>query len=229
MNGRPWTTGETKTVREMTKQGYSTSEIAQFLNRPKSTVKQQKRKLELSESNIRPWTKAEEDKLRELFLAGKSKKEIGAALGRTPCACTSKRQELKLYVPPRIWTQEDDNKLASLTAAGVSKKEIAQTLGRTADAIKRRCYVLGIEAPKSERLKNQKKTKSTDEPTEPKGSLCWRCNKACIRGCSWAARFEPVPGWNAKPNGRSYHVDACPEFEPDRPKEWRAKWIMSNT
>lgn len=48
-------------------------------------------------------------------------------------------------------------------------------------------------------------------------SLCWHCVNALINGCSWAASFKPVKGWNAQPRqlediGISYNVVSCPEF-----------------
>lgn len=75
-------------------------------------------------------------------------------------------------------------------------------------------------------------------------NICFNCQKAC-GGCSWTEinpetnkpRFEPVPGWTAKPVllnvGRgtkkggiidkclqeTYHITACPEFVPDAPRE----------
>lgn len=69
-----------------------------------------------------------------------------------------------------------------------------------------------------------------------KTNICFDCKKAC-GGCSWSEldpvtgkpRFEPVPGWTAKParlfywggNGtkrcfdETYEITACPLFEPD--------------
>lgn len=52
-------------------------------------------------------------------------------------------------------------------------------------------------------------------------SLCWACKRAVgERMCCWAQRFEPVPGWNAKPReiqGKhiisSFFVLDCPLFE----------------
>lgn len=50
-------------------------------------------------------------------------------------------------------------------------------------------------------------------------SKCWDCKKAANSGCAWSDRFEPVEGWKARwsEKGRqhSWHVDECPEFEPD--------------
>lgn len=72
---------------------------------------------------------------------------------------------------------------------------------------------------------------------QSKANICFRCQKACGR-CSWSGidpvtkkpRFEPVPGWTAKKvllkswsnHSKSkyietYHITACPEFEPDMP------------
>lgn len=58
-------------------------------------------------------------------------------------------------------------------------------------------------------------------------SLCWECARVYAnRGCPWANRFEPVPGWDAEEtllisydgeahNVRSYNVRACPLFNRD--------------
>ena len=63
-----------------------------------------------------------------------------------------------------------------------------------------------------------------------KANICFYCKKAC-GDCSWSAidpvtkepLFEPIPGWTAEPavqrNGKTpvntYHITACPEFDPD--------------
>ena len=67
--------------------------------------------------------------------------------------------------------------------------------------------------------------------------LCWKCQNAC-GGCPWTevdpvakkVRFEPVPGWTAKPVKRittsgcekiivdTYSIKACPLFIPDEPR-----------
>lgn len=66
-------------------------------------------------------------------------------------------------------------------------------------------------------------------------NICFNCQNAC-GGCSWSEldpdtrkpRFEPVPGWTAKPVLlhvatskkkpiiiETYRVTACPQFIPD--------------
>lgn len=55
-----------------------------------------------------------------------------------------------------------------------------------------------------------------------KQTLCWDCQRA-VKECPWSANFEPVDGWDAEPTMimtsyrpmPSYHVKACPLFEPD--------------
>ncbi len=62
-------------------------------------------------------------------------------------------------------------------------------------------------------------------------TLCWRCRHAAGRQmCSWARELIPVPGWQAEPSFlvetfkgermtlRSYHVQACPQFEAESPR-----------
>lgn len=55
---------------------------------------------------------------------------------------------------------------------------------------------------------------------------CWTCTKY-LGGCPWSARFEPVPGWKAKPVKRramphstkeyvdTYDIKSCPMYEND--------------
>lgn len=57
-------------------------------------------------------------------------------------------------------------------------------------------------------------------------NICFDCENAC-GGCSWAKKYEPVPGWTAEKchlpvnnfGGvqfvETYHITACPEFIPD--------------
>lgn len=52
-------------------------------------------------------------------------------------------------------------------------------------------------------------------------SLCWQCENACNRGCSWSDNFTPVDGWTARPETNaggvdSYLVIQCPEFVPEK-------------
>ena len=68
-------------------------------------------------------------------------------------------------------------------------------------------------------------------PINNSNILCFNCQKACGK-CSWSSRFEPVPGWTAKKrmlkvgHGRegkrfveTYHITACPEHVPDKPRK----------
>lgn len=75
--------------------------------------------------------------------------------------------------------------------------------------------------------------------TATQTNICFDCKKAC-GGCSWSEfdpdarqpRFEPVPGWEAKPvmlqvgnhaGGKvlveTYQITDCPEFERDEPRK----------
>lgn len=85
-------------------------------------------------------------------------------------------------------------------------------------------------------MEKQRKNKGNAGRTT---NICFNCQKACGK-CSWTEvdpetnkiRFEPVPGWTAKPvalkmgfDGHSdritetYHITACPEFVPDGARE----------
>lgn len=50
-------------------------------------------------------------------------------------------------------------------------------------------------------------------------SICWFCEKACTKECSWAEKFEPVDGWVAEKTETnccsSYRVIECPLFTPE--------------
>ena len=74
-------------------------------------------------------------------------------------------------------------------------------------------------------------------------TLCWRCRRSFLNGCSWAEKFEPVKGWNAIQRTISiswgtedrqvetYTVIGCPLFKDDSPngdianRVYRAKRI----
>ena len=77
--------------------------------------------------------------------------------------------------------------------------------------------------------------------TGKKTNICFDCKNAC-GGCSWSAidpeteqiRYEPVPGWTAERvvlnlgdyDGKhrrcyTYHITACPQYDPDYPQERR--------
>ncbi len=72
-------------------------------------------------------------------------------------------------------------------------------------------------------------------------NICFDCKKACGQ-CSWSAAdpltgellFEPVPGWTAeeveqnrkyrnKYPSTTYHITACPLFEPDEKRKGLTK------
>lgn len=64
-------------------------------------------------------------------------------------------------------------------------------------------------------------------PIETKETLCWKCRKATNpqgSDCEWAAKLQPVEGWEAIPTqlyisakkySPSYKVISCPKFERD--------------
>lgn len=49
-------------------------------------------------------------------------------------------------------------------------------------------------------------------------SICWECENACTKGCSWADEFIPVDGWEAEYCEKydSYSVKSCPLFTNER-------------
>ena len=72
-------------------------------------------------------------------------------------------------------------------------------------------------------------------------NICFDCKKACGQ-CSWSAAdpltgellFKPVPGWTAeeveqnrkyrnKYPSTTYHITACPLFEPDEKRKGLTK------
>jgi hypothetical protein len=78
----------------------------------------------------------------------------------------------------------------------------------------------GVSRPQVNYILRSIRGKTTEQ-----GNICFDCAHAC-GGCSWSARFEPVPGWTAEPvkiryynthEGpkftRTYRITACPQFE----------------
>ena len=49
-------------------------------------------------------------------------------------------------------------------------------------------------------------------------SICWNCENACTKRCSWADEFIPVDGWEAEYCEKygSYSVKSCPLFTSER-------------
>lgn len=43
-------------------------------------------------------------------------------------------------------------------------------------------------------------------------NLCWGCSKATGK-CMWSEDLLPIPGWDAEPDGDSYKIRDCPQFE----------------
>lgn len=60
-------------------------------------------------------------------------------------------------------------------------------------------------------------------------SLCWRCRRSYTKGCSWAEKFVPVPGWTAEEQYikllwknvnqkiQTFIVLSCPLFKDEAP------------
>ena len=86
----------------------------------------------------------------------------------------------------------------------------------------------GLQRNPKWRIKVVKRIEPTGHVSEGESNgqtLCWRCKRSrLIKGvaCSWAARFEPVDGWQAVETHRktdyvgdetrSYCVKSCPQF-----------------
>lgn len=74
-------------------------------------------------------------------------------------------------------------------------------------------------------------------PIRDTSNICFSCKMAC-GGCSWSESFEPIPGWTAALTRRvyrthrgfgqhivdSYHITACPEYVPDKPRSTMAEY-----
>lgn len=48
-----------------------------------------------------------------------------------------------------------------------------------------------------------------------KSTLCWKCENACLNGCSWAKHLVSVENWTADETDIGYLVEACPLFKPE--------------
>ena len=64
------------------------------------------------------------------------------------------------------------------------------------------------------KLANILKAAKTKNAFDERFNMCIDCVN-CIGGCSWSMDFIPVEGWEAIPEGISYRIISCPEFESE--------------
>lgn len=165
------------------------------------------------------WSRTEERRLTELWDKGLALSEIAESIGRSRSAVNARLRRMGIRRDPaasrrpkiiragtgRInWTQEMDRKMLDLRAKGKSMAAIAVEMGRCEQVVRKRLHELDPHPIKEWR--------------GPDSSLCWYCARSVgTDRCSWAARFEPVPGWDArrrdKDSGESYFVRNCPQFK----------------
>ena len=94
---RAWTTGEIRTLREMTLAGRSRGEIAAALGRSKETVSAKAGQLGgefLLHGPRRAWADEELNTLTDMARQGRSLKDISAALSRSKGGCRQKLRRI---------------------------------------------------------------------------------------------------------------------------------------
>lgn len=165
------------------------------------------------------WSRTEDRRLLGLWDDGLAISEITAIIGRSKGAVNARLRRLGIrrgksmsrrpvaadHNAARIqWTPDMDRQLLELRASGASKDKIAAIMGHGTRAIRERLQALDPHLAVN--------------PRRPDNSLCWYCaHSVGADQCSWAARFKPVPGWDAlrrdKDSGESYFVRDCPQYE----------------
>ena len=113
-------------------------------------------------------------------------------------------------------TEKDLKIAAQLWLDGFSWSEVAQTLNLDINS-----GTLNIMASKF-----ITKEQRSQRQTTKKEQLCWSCARALPnKGCEWADKYEPVPGWEAIPTTRqqrgcaalhSYRITDCPKYYKGR-------------
>lgn len=165
------------------------------------------------------WSRTEEHRLVDLWEDGLSVAKIAKIMGRSRSAVNTRMRLLGVRRDPAAprrpntirdsaecieWTREMDRQMLALRAKGRSMAAIAVEMGQREQAVRERLYDLD---PRPIRWSGRSDS-----------SICWYCARAVgADQCCWAARFEPVPGWDArrrdKEGGESYFVYDCPQFE----------------
>ena len=92
--GRSWTTKEFDLLRSMVKEGKSSQEIADVLNRTRKAVNFKRMELNVTKSRV--WTKKEEQALRDMVEQGMTVRHIAYELGKSISAVKEKKSRMGL-------------------------------------------------------------------------------------------------------------------------------------
>jgi len=96
VGGRRFTPEEDETLRELSRQGLTLSQVARILGRNKQVVSRRAQRLGVSFEDLAPpWTDEETELLDLLLLKGFTYREIAEILGRTRWGIIAKTKELK--------------------------------------------------------------------------------------------------------------------------------------
>ena len=114
------------------------------------------------------------------------------------------------------YTEAIGEEIRKMHAEGLSCLEMAKKVGVSATTIRRWHLKLGLRP-----LKMNSEFIDRGDSGRRDYTVCWDCQRAAGKEmCSWAARLEPVEGWDAvetivNQDTNSYSVRACPLFIPD--------------
>ena len=121
------------------------------------------------------------------------------------------------------WSDEERRRCLQMVRQGKSQSEIAAALGRTKDGVQQ--YISRM------RKIDPVAWKTHYRPKEVSTQKCWNCyfaSGAEENGwkCPWAARLQPVEGWDATEvdyilhstfygykRSRTYAIKDCPRFK----------------
>lgn len=138
MNGRAWTEGELRELREMYEAGVPCREMALRLGRSLRAIYARCILAGVNRESLsrrRKWTDADRQTVRRMFAAGRPDAEIARAVGRSAAAVTEMRHCMGLVCREhRRWTPEERLRLRRMRLEGISYATAALVLGRTAGA-----------------------------------------------------------------------------------------------
>lgn len=165
-------------MRRMAANGARAADVAKRLDRTRSAIETQARRLGISFKRRIPtpsgesvakranaWTEYELIQFRVMLAEGTSYAEIARDFGRSHQAVSLKASRLGLTHPPRSWQDSEDHRLRLMYLAGISDEQIAHKLGRTRNAVSVRRNRLGLIDPRRGRPRRNDRPESVGGAT----------------------------------------------------------------
>lgn len=173
-HGAIWTPEEDSLIVSLFKEGRTSREISEILERTPVSVDTRKHFLGLNKNSISigksnpskltkgkvikksAWSENDDTLLSLMLQEGKSAKEIAKVLGRTPGAVSNRKYTANISSTPSgtrrenlgtrrtRWTENDEEMLKILVEEGKSPKEIAEYMSRTINAVRTRMSIRNL-------------------------------------------------------------------------------------